>query len=666
LLRVLLVEDNDGDADIVQDALLGAVSSSVEVARVERLQTAADFVKRERFDVVLLDLSLPDAKGLDGLHRLREMAPSAPIVVLTGLLDPNAGTLAIQEGAQDFLRKDDIEGPSLLRSIRYARERQEYLERTRLLADVGGALASSRDPAAMLTALSDALTRSYADRCSIEGAAETDSTPDDHAVLTGPGRLYSSLEQARLEVEDHACLAGLLGQDLRSAVVVPFHAIGRTPGKLTLARGPSSQPYGLADVGIIEEITRRAVSALDHVGLLAAAQRERKRAEVASRLKDEFLATLSHELRTPLTAVLGWTQLLRAGVVKVEDRERALETIERNVKSQVSLIEDVLDVSRIITGKLRLNIGTVELGRVLEAAVDTVRPAAEAKGVELQVELDPEAGIPYGDSDRLQQIVWNLLSNAVKFTPRGGRVLVRLQRRDAAVEVVVTDTGRGIASDFLEHAFERFRQADASLTRSHSGLGLGLAISRHLAELHGGTIRAESTGVGEGSTFTVRLPVAPLAPTPSVEHPVSAPSEPSHVTGENPPGLAGLSILVVDDEPDTREFLRAVFVQGDAVVTLASSAAEAFAALRAHPPDLLVSDIGMPDETGYDLIRRVRALPPGEGGHTPAIALTAYARSDDRTRTLEAGFDHNVTKPVEPTELLAVVVNIARRRLART
>ena len=663
VLRVLLVEDNEGDADLVREALADVVNADVHLACVERLQAAADRLRSERFDVVLLDLSLPDAAGLDGVHHLRKSAPGVPIVVLTSLLDPSAGTRAIQEGAQDYLQKGQVDGPTLLRSIRYACERQGYADRARLLADVAGALASSREPAGMLTALADTLAQSYADRCTVEGAAEA-KWPEDHgatAASPGPARLYTSLEGAPPECLDRARLDELLGRGLRSAMVVPFHAIGRTPGALTLARGASSHPYGPADLSLAEEIARRTVSALDHVGLLAAALRERERAEVANRLKDEFLATLSHELRTPLTAVLGWTQLLRAGEVDTGRQGRALETIERNVQSQITLIEDVLDVSRIITGKLRLTIASVEFGRLLEAAVETVRPAADARGVRLQVILDADAGVTQGDPDRLQQIVWNLLSNAVKFTPRGGRVFVTLRRDASAVEVAVADTGKGIPPDFLAYVFERFTQGDAGITRAHAGLGLGLAISRHLAELHGGTIRVESPGLGHGSTFTVRLPVAPLrAPLPPPLR-ADGPSESPGPTFNPGAELAGVSILLVDDEPDTRDLLQAVLEGAEAVVTTASSAAEGLAALRASPPDVLVSDIGMPGETGYDLIRQVRALSPAEGGRTPAIALTAYARAEDRTRALTTGFDHYLAKPVQRIELLAVIANLLRR-----
>jgi len=387
----------------------------------------------------------------------------------------------------------------------------------------------------------------------------------------------------------------------------------------------------------------------------------RKQTEEASRLKDEFLATVSHELRTPLTAVLGWSHLLRSGQLKGGDAERALETIERNARAQAQLIEDLLDVSRIVTGNLRLDVRPVEPASFIDPAVEALRPAAEAKGVRLQKVIDTGLSTVAGDPARLQQVVWNLLSNAVKFTPKGGRVQVRLERVDSHVEIAVSDTGAGIDPEFLPHVFERFRQADQKTTRAHGGLGLGLAIVRHLVELHGGTIDAESGGEGHGATFTVRLPVAPLHQREEEGervHPAARNTLPPY---ECPERLDGLRVLVVDDEPDARELLKVGLGQCGAQVTAASSAREALEALARVSPDVLISDIGMPGEDGYELIRRVRALPAGEGGEVPAVALTAYARIEDRMRALRAGYQMHVAKPVELAELVAVMLSLLRR-----
>ncbi|HEV2864536.1 MAG TPA: PAS domain S-box protein [Pyrinomonadaceae bacterium] len=395
------------------------------------------------------------------------------------------------------------------------------------------------------------------------------------------------------------------------------------------------------------------------------AEEERERllreAQEANRLKDEFLATVSHELRTPLTAILGWAHLLRGGGLKAGAVSKALETIERNARSQSQLIDDLLDVSRIVTGKLRLDVVPVSPSTFIDAAVEAVRPAAEAKGVRLQKLIDTGVQTVMVDPARLQQVVWNLLTNAVKFTPRGGLVQMRLERVNSQVEMSVTDTGAGIDPEFLPHVFERFRQADQRTTRQHGGLGLGLAIVRHLVELHGGTVRADSGGEGAGSTFTVSLPVAPIHRREEAQEgarPAAIETLPAH---ECPERLDGLRVLVVDDEPDARELLAVGLGQCGAEVVTASSAHEALRAMAGGAFDVLVSDIGMPGEDGYELIRMVRALPAGGGGGTPAVALTAYARTEDRLRAMRAGFEMHVSKPVELTELVVVVANLARR-----
>ncbi len=392
-------------------------------------------------------------------------------------------------------------------------------------------------------------------------------------------------------------------------------------------------------------------------------ERERllREAQEANRLKDEFLATVSHELRTPLTAILGWAHLMRGGQLEGDGAAKALETIERNARSQAQLIDDLLDVSRIVTGQLRLDVVPVSPHSFIDPAVEAVRPAAEAKGVRLQKVIDTGVGAIMGDPARLQQVVWNLLTNAVKFTPRGGRVQVRLERVNSRIEIAVSDTGAGIDPEFFPHVFERFRQADQRTTRQHGGLGLGLAIVRHLMELHGGTVRADSAGEGTGATFTVTLPVAPIHRREEAKERV-APATPDLLPAhECPERLDGLRVLVVDDEPDARELLSVGLGQCGAEVTAASSTREALEAVAAAKFDVLISDIGMPREDGYELIRRVRELPPGAGGKTPAIALTAYARTEDRLRALRAGFEMHVSKPVELTELVVVISNLVRR-----
>jgi CheY-like chemotaxis protein len=359
-----------------------------------------------------------------------------------------------------------------------------------------------------------------------------------------------------------------------------------------------------------------------------------------------------------LNAIVGWSTLLRQGALPADRATRALETVERNARMQARLIDDMLDLSRIEQGKLVLSVGPIEMVKVVEAAIEAVRPAAEAKGVRLQPVLDSHATI-VGDADRLQQIAWNLLSNAIKFTPRLGRVQVRLRRAHSFVELVVADNGQGIEPEFLPFVFDRFRQADPSFTRRAGGLGLGLAIVRSLVELHGGTIVARSDGAGTGATFEVQLPMAPLRADKASPDVHREPGIAPPPTFDCPKELKGLRVLVVDDEPETRELLRYLIEECEAKVTTAATAGEALTVLESEPFDIMVSDIGMPDVDGYALIRSVRALAPEQNSRILAVALTAYARGEDRTKALRAGFTMHLAKPVEPSELLAVLAAVA-------
>ncbi len=390
---------------------------------------------------------------------------------------------------------------------------------------------------------------------------------------------------------------------------------------------------------------------------LAREQLARAEAEAANREKDEFLAVLSHELRTPLNAVYGWARMLRSGQLGASEADRALDVIVRNTESQIQLINDMLEVSRIVAGKLRLEPRAVDLADVVKAALDVVRPTAAAKEVRLEAVLDPNSGLVMGDPERLRQIVWNLLTNAVKFTPRRGRVQVVLRPANSSIELLVADTGIGIRPDILPIIFERFRQGDSSTTRAHSGLGLGLALVRHLVELHGGTVAAESEGEGHGATFTVRLPRTLARPiTRLAEGGAGEPAPPGGI-----PRLADVRVLAVDDDPESLQLARVILAQAGAEVRTSASARDALEALQRDPPDVLVSDIEMPVEDGYALIRQVRALDPAAGGRTPALALTAYGRTNDRRRALAAGYQMYVAKPVDPDELVTVVASLAGR-----
>ncbi len=425
--------------------------------------------------------------------------------------------------------------------------------------------------------------------------------------------------------------------------------------------------FGHPEVGVFNERAERLIAGLaaqaavsiDNANLFERERAARAEAERMGALKDEFLATLSHELRTPLGAILGWTQVLRRRRSSEIEINEGLDVIERNARVQTQLIEDLLDMSRITAGKVRLDIQPVEPITFVEAAIETVRPSAEAKGIRLLKALDPAAGPVTGDPQRLQQVVWNLLSNAIKFTPKDGRVHVTLQRVNSHIEISVTDSGMGIKPEFVQHVFERFRQADASSTRHYGGLGLGLSIVKSLVELHGGSVNVHSDGEGRGATFSVHIPVAPVH-----SRSMAGRLHPAAV-GAAAPFLAtdfsGLTFVVVDDQPDARRLLERILAECGARVVMAASAAEALPLIDKERPDLLISDIGMPEADGYELLRRARALSASRDGHLKAIALTAFARTEDRTRALRAGFAAHVAKPVDPSELIATIGSVVGR-----
>jgi signal transduction histidine kinase/ActR/RegA family two-component response regulator len=407
-------------------------------------------------------------------------------------------------------------------------------------------------------------------------------------------------------------------------------------------------------MGQLREANERLVAAT------ARAQTMVEEAERANRLKDEFLGTISHELRTPLNAILGYTHMLRTGAMKRDRQTRAVEIVERNATALAQIVEDVLDVSRIVSGKIRLKAQRIDVSAVVDEAVATVRPTADAKGVGVQTIVDPRSLIASGDPDRLQQVVWNLLSNAVKFTPSGGQVRVQLERVNSQVEIVVSDTGCGIRADFLPHVFERFRQADSRFAREYGGLGLGLAISRHIVELHGGTIHAASDGEGKGATFRVRLPVPNVQTEPqgdpTREH---SPAEPRG--GDTALArLDGIHVLAIDDEQDALTLLREILETAGAQVTTAASGQEALEAVEKIAPSVVIADVGMPGMDGFELIRRIRQWPERSISEMPAAALTAYARSEDRQRALRSGFQMHLAKPINPRELVAAVAALAR------
>jgi PAS domain S-box-containing protein len=477
----------------------------------------------------------------------------------------------------------------------------------------------------------------------------------------------------------------IINEDTRARVESPFAAIKREGNVVGLANhtllvardgreipiedsGAPIKDQSGRTMGVIivfHDVSERRRAEREREQLLSREQAARSEAEAANRLKDEFLATVSHELRTPLNAILGWASLINRRRLDEETMRSAAEVIERNARGQAEIINDILDVSRIITGKLRIEPRPVELAPIVQAAIDTVSPAATAKAINITVALDRAAGVVLGDADRLQQIVWNLVSNAIKFTPRGGRIEVELRGAQSHVEIKVSDNGIGIAPQFLPYVFERFRQADSSTTREHGGLGLGLAIVRHLVEMQGGTVAAESEGEGQGAIFTVRLPLtdaqaAPVRPVEDSLHYDDQAAGPNEAAADAA-DLRTLRVLVVDDDADTLDVLRVVLSQYGAEVRAVSSSQDALTTLREWKPNVLISDLGMPGEDGFAFIEKVRAFAPEDGGNIPAAALTAYAREEDRLRARSAGYQIHIPKPVDPAKLATLVAALAKR-----
>jgi PAS domain S-box-containing protein len=550
------------------------------------------------------------------------------------------------------------------------------------LAEAASVLAGSLDYQSTLTRVADLAVPHIADWCAVDllndegdverlAVAHVDPVKSDmarrfqerfpqdpsspysvtHVIRSGAPVLVSEIteEMIRDGARSPTHLAAIRELDIRSYMSVPLIANGRTLGALTFVAGTSGRRYTDADLRFAQSVASRAAVAVDNARVYEEVRR-------ANRLKDDFLATLSHELRTPLNAILGYARMLKSGIVTGDRLVRAFEILYNNATSLTQIVEDVLDVSRIVSGKIHLKMQRVDLPPLLVVSVETVQPTADAKGVRLRTTVDPGVVQVAGDPDRLQQVLWNLLSNAVKFTPPGGQVDVRLERTDSHAEITVSDTGIGIAPDFLPYIFERFRQGDSRFAREFGGLGLGLAIGRHLVEMHGGTIVAASEGVGKGTTFRVTLP-AMAAPVGALREPRSV--GPVAVDG-GATRLSALHVLVVDDEADALTMVRELLESAGARVTTAASGEAALDVLLHDAPDLILSDIGMSDMDGFELIKRVRALPSAVQ-NIPAGALTAYARPEDRTRALGSGFQAHLAKPIDPDALLSAVEVLAGR-----
>ena len=555
-----------------------------------------------------------------------------------------------------------------------------YTSNTEKLAAVGAIVASTLDRESVVQQVTDTateLTRAEFGAFFYNVHDESGDSYMLYALSGAPREAFAKFPHPRATAIFSPTFNGVgvvrladVTKDPRYGKNHPFHGMppGHLPVRSYLAvpvKGLSGNVLGGLFFGhsqpdkFGEQHERLAVGVASWASVALENSRLYSEARDANRLKDEVLAVLSHELRTPLNAIVGYSRLMRGQMLPPEQITRAIETLERNARWLTQIVEDVLDVSRIVSGKIRLDVQAVEIAGVIENAVATVQPAADAKAVRLHSLIDPRIGPVAGDPDRLQQVVWNLLSNAVKFTPKGGRVDVRLERVNSHVEIVVSDSGIGISKDFLPLVFDRFRQADSGSTRKTGGLGLGLSIVRHLVEMHGGIVHADSAGPDQGATFTVRLPVMAVQPSPSVkrEHPLSESNHPLQQLAD----LGGVRVLAVDDDADALDLLKDVLQAAGADVATASSAASALETIRAFRPQVLVADIGMPEVDGFELIRRIRASEDPLVREVPAAALTAFARSEDRTKALQSGFEMHLAKPVDPGELVASVATLVRR-----
>ena len=521
-----------------------------------------------------------------------------------------------------------------------------------LLERIRGVLGIDRAVVLLLDEEEDVLVARAATGC--EGDVEENvRVPIGSGIA---GRVAAERRPIGVADLDHEAIgAHPIEAGIRSLLNVPLLVGGRMIGVISVG-SKSRRAFASTEIELLELAAERIAVSIDGARAYEAEQRARAAAEAANRAKDEFFAMLSHELRTPLGAVLSWAHLLRSGRLDAPGAARAVETIDRNARLQAQLINDLLDVSRITAGKLELDLRVVDPASVVEAALSALRPEADAAGLVVDAAIDHSLGALRADPDRLQQVMSNLLSNAIKFTPRGGRIEIRLERAGSAATIAVSDTGPGIGADLLPHVFERFRQGEGPATRRHGGLGLGLTIVRHLVELHGGTVEVESPGELGGATFIVRLPLLPAEAAQG-----GSEIQRLALLPDGPPRADGLHVLLVDDDANTLESLHALFEHYGARVTAVPSAAEALRALETFHPDVLVSDIAMPDEDGYQLIARVRELDRERGGAIPAVALTAFAADDDRVRALVAGYDVHLSKPVDPEEVVAFVTQLARR-----
>jgi signal transduction histidine kinase/DNA-binding response OmpR family regulator len=677
----ILIVDDRPDKLLSLEAVLEDLGQTI--VRAYSGREALRHILQQEFAVILLDINMPDMDGFETAQLIRQRPNSAhvPIIFLTAMSDEMYVSRGYSLGAVDYILTPVV--PQVLRSkvavfvdlFRKTQQVQSQSDRLQLRASQLHRLTSASlaiNSATSVEKIVQIATETARELIGAHQSIMSASPGHRHHVHAASFASYSEkyarwrwphngpkirdnshslvcatnrpMRMNRDELDGHPpLLAPEDGPQLHGLLAAPLTGRdGHNMGLVFLSEKLFGE-FSEDDQAMLMQLAQMASVAIENT--IFAEERE------ANRLKDEFLSTLSHELRTPLNAISGWIQLLKMEPVDGEV-SRGLDVIERNVKAQTKLIEDLLDLSRITTGKLRLSARPILIKPVLEAAVEAMHPVVEDKQIALKLELEDIEATVFGDPDRLQQVIWNLLSNAAKFTPSGGTITVRQNRDAGQVQISVIDTGDGMEADFLPHVFDRFRQADSSSARRHGGLGIGLTIVRHIVELHRGTVSAASAGKGLGSTFTVTFPVV------SASHFSIRPQPKDGVV--KPPSLQGINILIVDDEPDAREVFAQILQRYEAQVTTAASAAEALQLIASCKPDVVVTDIAMPEQDGFALLRDLRRLPTEAGGAVPAIALTAYARPEDQTRAFDCGFQDHLSKPVDPADLIGAIHRCAK------
>lgn len=646
MLNILLLEDDSIDCELIGQTL-SRNDIAATIHQVGNRRDFLDYLNQRLPDIILADYVLPTFDGLAALKLAKAICPEVPFILVSGVLGEEQAIEALKQGATDYILKQRLErlGTAVKRALREHRERRERQLVTKALQQTDDLLRAIVDasPVGIVTLTRDQRVMTWNTTAETLYGWSADAVVDHPLSLTLPQQ-QPAFDHLFEQVLNSGMVADQEFQHLRQGGSVIDVSLSLTP-----LHDGDGQIYGVVMTTV--DITQSKQIEAQRQNFLEQERRARAAAETANRVKDEFLAVLSHELRTPLNAIVGWIKLIQRGGLKPEILQRAFDTIERNALAQTQLIDDLLDISRFIRGQVSLNIQPVKVSKLIQATVDTLRPAAEAKLIQVNVEAAPDTGSILADPNRLQQVFWNLLSNAIKFTPTAGTVTVKASAEYGYLTIQVQDSGIGISPDFLPQVFDYFRQADSSTTRSQGGLGLGLAITRRLVELHGGTIYVDSPGPDQGTTFTVCMPIRQTPPALRV----------GEIAPADSLSLRGIKAVVIDDEVDAQKLLSLTLEQWGAQVKIASDTTNALALLHEFQPDIIISDIGMPHEDGFSFLQRVRACSDRTIRNTPAIALTAYARDEDRDKVFAVGYQDHITKPYEPAEIVDAVSALVER-----